>query len=36
MVYAVLQVVMEGPKMLPKWGWNLEVTETQEEELTKN
>ena len=27
---------MKGPKMLPKWGWNLEVTEAQEEKLPEN
>ena len=36
MMDAVLQVVMKGPKMMPKWRWNLEVTEAQEEKLPEN
>ena len=36
MMDTVLQVVMEGPKMLPKWGRDMEVTEAQEEKLPEN
>jgi hypothetical protein len=30
------QVVMKSSKMLPKWGWKLEVTQTQKEKLAEN
>ena len=33
---AILQVGMKSSEVLPKWGWNLEVTEAQKEKLTKN
>ncbi len=33
---AILQVGMESSEVLQKGGWDLEVTEAQEEELTEN
>jgi hypothetical protein len=35
-VDAVLQVGVKGSEVLPKWGWNLEVTQAQKEKFTKN
>ena len=36
MMDSILQVGMKSPKVLPKWGWNLKVTQTQEEKLAEN
>jgi len=36
MMDSILQVGMKSSKVLPKWGWNLEVTQAQEEKFSKN